>query len=445
MAMKKKLLIIRKYVLENKSNKKEIHLTKTKHLDLFIAIFVLAVLGASVFIVLNVFGVFTKVDSYYAIKSTVEDNVNYDNDLSCALHFKGQANRVNSAKNTATKLYTDTLRAVHKHIDAINRYSESSSIADINFFVNEECTVDAEVYKIMQDAYAISDIENNNYSIFAAPLYDEWFKLSSFAKNSDTKQDPLFNETEKEYLESLTAIINDTNNYSLEFLDNNRIKLSISDTYKKFRADYDITSPIVSLNVLENAYKMEAVKKVFEENGFTDGYLASTNGLGVTLKSLDTLSHSIYNKDVTNGEIGYLSIKGDYAFKKTMMYGLSEDDSYYFYKIKDNEGNVIYRHQSLNLKTGYPNSYYLSAYLFRNDADVKKAVLDNQKLIAVDSLEKEEAFINENQDSDLCLNKIESPNSYHLSKNLKEKIYIFKPEVYTINIINKEEQCDEEI
>ena len=425
--------------MENKSNKKEIHLTKTKHLDLFIALFVLAVLGASVFMILNIFGVFTKVDSYYAIKSTIENNVNYDGDLTCAIHFKGRANRVNTAKNAATKVYTETLGKVHKHIDARNRYSESSSIADINFNVNEVCTVDAEVYQIMQDAYAISDIESNNYSIFAAPIYDEWFKLSSFTKNGDTNQDPLVNENEKKYLETLVGIINDTNNYSLEFLDNNRIKLSISETYKQFRIDYDLTSPIVSLNVLENAYKIEAAKKALEENGFVDGYISSTNGLGVTLTGLETLSHSIFNKDATNGEIGYLSIKGDYAFKKTTMFSVSENDAYYFYKIKDGDGNTHYRSQSINLKTGYPNEYYLSAYLFRNDNDVKKAALDNQKFIVVDSLEKEEAFINENQDIELCLNKTESPNSYLLSKNLQEKIYIFKPEVYTINIINKEE------
>lgn len=438
--MKKRLLIIRKYVLENKSNKKEIHLTKTKHLDLYIALFLLAVLGTSIFIVLNVFGVFTKVDSFYAIKSNVENGVNYDNELTCVLHFKGRANKVNSAKSAAAKIYTAALKEAHMHVDAENRYAESSSIADINFHVNEICTVDAEVYKIMQDAYAISDIGNNNYSIFAAPIYDEWFKLASFAKDHETEQDPLFNETEKTYLDELVSIINDTNNYALEFLDNNRIKLSISDTYKQFRKNYDVTSPIVSLNVLENAYKMEAAKKALEANDLTNGYLASTHGLGITLKGLETLSHHIYDKDVTNGEIGYIAFgEKEHAFKKTMMFDINHGDSYYHYEVKDNDGNIHYRNQALNLKTGYPNEYYLSAYTFDQAADLKKVVLANQKLLTVDSLEKEEAYISANQDIDLCLNKAESSKTYYLSKNLKEKIYIFKPEVYTINIINKEE------
>ena len=438
MAMKKKLLNIRKCVLENKSNKKEIHLTKTKHLDIFILVFVLAVLGTSVFIVLNVFGVFTKVDTYIAIKSTVENGVNYDNELSCALHFKGRENRVNSAKSSATKIYTAALKTVHMHVDAENRYSESASISDINYFVNEVCTVDEEVYQIVKDAYAISDIDNNNYSIFAAPLYDAWFQLASFTKSNDYSLDPLFSETEKAYIEELTAIINNTDNYGLEFLDNNRIKLTISDTYKEFRTKYDIHGPIISLNVLENAYKLEAAKKALEENGFTDGYLASTSGLGVTLKDLEKLSHSIYNKDLSYGEIGYIALGGDYAFKKTTMFEINESNSYYHYQFTDN-GKTYYRNLSLNLKTGYPNDYYLSTQIFEKTNNLKKAALDNQRLLMVDSLEKETAYITANQDIDLCLNKAESPNSYHLSKNLKEKIYIFKPEVYTINIINKEE------
>ena len=430
--------------MENKSNKKEIHLTKSKHLDIFVALFFLAVLGTAIFIVLNVFGVFTKVDSYYAIKASVENGVNYDGDLTCVLHFKGRENKVNSGKSSATKLYTATLKTVHMHVDAENRYSESSSIADINFHVNETCTVDSEVYQIVKDAYAISDIENNNYSLFAAPLYDEWFKLASFSKNNgNTSQDPLLNETEKAYLEELTAIINDTSNYSLEFLDNYQIKLSISENYRQFRSNYDLKEgqPIISLNVLENAYKLEAVKKAFEENGFIDGYLASTNGLGVTLKGLETLSHGLYNISDNSGEIGYLSLNGDYAFKKTAMFDFNpnDNDEYNFYQLKDNENNIHYRSLSLNLKTGYPNEYYLSTAIFEKNTDLKKAVLDNQKLLMVDSLEKEEAFLAANQDIDLCFNKAESPNSYYFSKNLKEKIYIFKPEVYTINIINKEE------
>ena len=425
--------------MENKSNKKEINLTKTKHLDIYIIVFVLAVLATATFFILNVFGVFTKVDTYIAIKSTVENGVNYDNDLSCALHFNGRENRVNSAKNSATKIYTAALKTVHMHVDAEKRHSESASIADINYFVNEVCTVDAEVYQIVKDAYVLSDIDNNNYSIFAAPLYDTWFQLASFTKSNDYSLDPLYSETEKAYIEELTAIINDTNNYSLEFLDNNRIKLTISDTYREFRTKYDIHGPIISLNVLENAYKLEAAKKALEENGFTDGYLASTSGLGVTLKGLEKLSHSIYNKDVSYGEIGYIALGGDYAFKKTTMFEINESNSYYHYKFTDSNGKTYYCNMSLNLKTGYPNDYYLSTQIFEKTNDVKKAALDNQRLLMVDSLEKETAFINANQDIDLCLNKAESPNFYLLSKNLQEKIYIFKPEVYTINIINKEE------
>ena len=439
MAMKKKLLIIRKYVLENKNNKKEIHLSKTKHLDIYIIVFILAVLATATFFILNVFGVFTKVDTYIAIKSTVENGVNYDNDLSCALHFKGRENRVNSAKSSATKIYTAALKSVHMHVDAENRYSESASIADINYFVNEVCTVDDEVYKIVKEAYELSDVENNNYSIFAAPLYDEWFKLVSFSKNNDYSLDPVNSEDEKAYIEQLTAIINNTENYSLEFLDNNRIKLTISDTYKEFRTNYDIHGPIISLNVLENAFKLEAAKKALEENGFTDGYLASTSGLGVTLKGLEKLSHSVYNKDLGYGEIGYVTLEGEYAFKKTTMFEINESNSYYHYKFNDSEGKTYYRNLSLNLKTGYPNDYYLSTQIYEKNNDLKKAALDNQRLLMVDSLEKETDYINANQNIDLCLNKTESPNSYLLSKNLQEKIYIFKPEVYTINIINKEE------
>ena len=443
MAMNKKLLTIRKYALENQNNnnssRREVHLTKNKHLDVFIFLFFGAVLVASIFIILNIFGVFTKVDSYYALKATVEDGISYDNELTCVLHFKGNASSVNSEKNEITKKYTAALKGIHLRADAVNAHKQSASIALINQNIGKATYVDQEVYAMLQEAYAISNIDDNNYSIFASPLYEHWLNLCSFAKLGNLDSDPLINEDERNYLNELTSIINDANNYSIEFLEDNRIKVDISETYQAFIDKYELDTPIISLNVLENVFKIEAAKKVLVENGYTDGYITTRNGLGLTLEGLESLAHSIFNVSKPEGEIGYINYSKPHVFKKTMMYEYLNANEYQYYQITGSDSVTHYRNINLNLKTGYPNEQYLATYMISEELTLKEMCLANQRLMLVDSLEKETDFINNNKNIEVCLNRLETPNSYFLTKNVKELIYLFNSEVYYIDNINREE------
>ena len=107
------------------------------------------------------------------------------------------------------------MKYIYMQTSAYIDYSPyATGIAYINNNLDRDIIVTDTLYNILKDAYQKSLLDNN-YSIFAAPIYHEWDILLYSGTLGEYDNDPLIYEEEKNYLNDLANIVNDTNNYSL--------------------------------------------------------------------------------------------------------------------------------------------------------------------------------------------------------------------------------------
>ena len=369
-----------------KKEARTVNLSKTKHFDIIVIGFVVAVAIAAVLITLNAFGIFTSATGYSQLDLEVYKEVKFGHDLNCYVYFSGNTMKVNSEKKQASSLFSSSYREIYMMTDPYLDYSPYfSSIKTINSSLGEDVKIDARLYDILKDAYEKSDVVNNNYSIFAAPLYDEWNDLLYSGSSGNTDSDPLFNNEELSYLQTLANYVKDTSSYSLEFKDDNIVQLNISNAYKTFREEYEITSPIISLNALESAYQIKYVASRMEKEGYTNAYIADDYGNGMTLNDLGSLNHNLYDiQEGTTHLFGHISRSGEYVFSMNHHFLTNPKVATEFYDIIKDD-NLYHRSSYLKLETGLPYDSYLSTNLFSEKLDLPSLVLENNKLIIKDN------------------------------------------------------------
>ena len=419
--------------MENKE-KKTIKLSKVKHLDLFIVLFVVAVALTSVYVVLNAMGFLSYTNNYVAISPISDKNLpNYAEGMSCSLFFSGTTRDANVAAKRASEVYSDSLKNIYKRLDASNEYLDSPSIAQINDGIGHDVKVDSTIYNIVKDAYQRTSIDNN-YSIFAQPLFDEWNDLISYAQSGHQERDPLNDDEEMNYLTELKNYINDSTNFNLEFKDNNTIKLSISEAYQNFRATNEINSPIISLNSLTGAYLVKEAAKSLEEAGFTDGYVLHNYGSGVTLKDYQSLNHRLY--DVVNDDFhdfGYITIGGQYSFFKSYQINVSRILETEYYAIQK-DGVTHYRSKHLNLKTGLPSEYHLEDVLFAEGYDVIDVTIEGLKVTSVTDNLEETAFINNRLVDKYAYLKNGEDKTVYIAESIKSQLTLYSEEYTSVTL-----------
>ena len=347
--------------------------------------FVAAVAIAAVLITLNAFGIFTDATGYINLDLEVYKEVKFSHDLNGSIYLSGNAMKVNSAKKKASSFFSSTYREIYMMTDSYIDYSPYfSSIKTINSSLGEDVKIDSRLYIILKDAYEKSDVVNSNYSIFAAPLFDEWNDLLYSGSLGNVDTDPLIDNDELSYIQTLVSYIHDTSSYSLEFKEDNVVQLNISNAYKSFREEYEITSPIISLNALETAYQIQYVATRMEEEGYSNFYISDDYGNGMTAKDFGSLNHNLY--DIQDGSVhlfGHINRNGKYVFSAMHHFLTNPSTVNDFYDITKNE-RIYHRSSYLNLETGLPNDSYLSTNLFSNELDLPSLVLENNKLIITD-------------------------------------------------------------
>ena len=421
--------------MENNNNS-SIKLSKHKHLDLFIILFFVTVAIATALITCSVLGVFENGTGYYALElADATGQVKYATGIECDLFFKGNGYEVNSKKKKATYLYNERMKYIYMQTSAYIDYSPyATGIAYINNNLDRDIIVTDTLYNILKDAYQKSLLDNN-YSIFAAPIYHEWDILLYSGTLGEYDNDPLIYEEEKNYLNDLANIVNDTNNYSLLFKDNNTVNLSISETYREFREIHEMDSPIISLNVLENAYQMNYVSQELEKEGYKNGYLIDEYGSGITLSNFSSLNLELFNiTDDESQSYGYLEEKGSYVFSFNHHFLATSKQIGTCYTL-EHEEEYYYRSSYIDLNNGLSSDYYLFTGLISKQASLLDVVLENQSIAVIDDTIEENEYLNNLDDRyQICLLKKNDGKTLKVSESLINDLTIYKND-YTIVII----------
>ena len=291
----------------------------------------------------------------------------YNTGVHGQFYFDGSGNEIKAKVRGATVLMTESLRKAYMRVDEYNTYTECSSIGTVNAALDQDITVDHRVYAILQDAYA-KTLEGKNFSLFAAPLYEEWERLGLMDQANAEAGDPVHVPALKEYLDKAREMVSDLSNFELTFKEDGVVRLHVSDAYKAFREEYEVTAPILSLNILKDAYKTQEVVDAFSSAEYKRGLIYNDMGDYALLE--DDLGATFYLYDYVGGkqvDAATLQYKGTAAVSLISHFKVSAstyNPSYFLH-----EGDkVIFRSTFLNLADGVPNDFFTASAVVKPGA-----------------------------------------------------------------------------
>ncbi len=286
--------------------------------------------------------------------------------------------------------YANAFDKIYELITPYEDINYIHNIKYINEHINEEIKIDSILYDYLKLVY-----ELNPYYILQTPNYNFWKDIIYI---SDTKQrellDPINNIDSKNEID---YFINDSINYiSLDFLNDNIIKLNVDPNYKTICED----NMYISFNSFYDAVIMDYIKKELNNNGHTDGYIASINGyyldLGMTSKTNYIVLRSNEYKE------GYYALQAKKNYSYITIFDFKVSTYYPYYEINDLKRTLF-----LNQNTGYsydikPSVYYdnmgiintldnLYKY-FNNDIKTNYILLDDNKIKTNDESIKSDKY-----------------------------------------------------
>ena len=252
-----------------------------------IAIAVLLVLGVGA-IVYSAVRFFGNTRGYTEIKadSVYSDLfvLNYDIGASGA--------SASSEKRRVSELYSDTLDRYSRLLSSDTEYMGVYNIYYINSHPGEDIKIDAFLYSALKTMEQSG--ERLHYLGTVLELYDSVFSSSedAYAAMNDPKKDV----EAREFCKKSAEYANDEKSVSLKFLEDNTVRLELSDEYAEFTASFGL-SRYIDLGVFENAFIVDGIAEAMVAENMTFGAISSYDGYARNLDERgEEYSFSVYGK-----------------------------------------------------------------------------------------------------------------------------------------------------
>ena len=267
-----------------------------KNLPLRITLFVLAVIVAVASFTYGVKKLTGNEPGYAEVPARADgDAPLYASEIRMTYHFAGGSRDIRILKNEISDAYSAALGRLYKLLDARNEYpGYAGNLAELNRRVNREVTIPRELFDILCEAMELTQ-RGEGYSVFAAPLYEEWARI---AYASDAAEfDPLADPDEAERLQAIAMQCADPENRSLEIVDeaNCIVRLNVSPSYLAFLEEYELSGLVLDLGPMKNAWILRGTASALEQRGFSDGFLSTIGGLSLSLSGSVEGEYVIYS------------------------------------------------------------------------------------------------------------------------------------------------------
>ncbi len=212
------------------------------------------------------------------------------NDVDCSEEFVFLYNLKSAGEEKAVRtLYSDAALKAYRLFNESESFDGITNVRDINQNPNKELSVD----KVLYDAFSLISELDSRY-IYLAPVYARYDDIFYCADDSGLVDfDPRLNdEVKAEYAEVWEYA---QNGCRVELLGDNKIKLSVSDSYLEYAEKEGITD-FVSFFWLKNAFITDYIADIMIENGFTDGSITSYDGYTRNLGVKEDYSLNIFDR-----------------------------------------------------------------------------------------------------------------------------------------------------
>lgn len=285
----------------------------------------------------------------YQLITTGTDNNSYMDDELVLNYYIGKNPNTDNELKAVTNLYSDLVLYSYRLLDSEVLYDDLHNIAYINNHLNEEIVVDPILYDSLKkmSEYDLLSI------LYLGPLY---YETNGIIYNNASLEvfSPLYNDEVNNYYKNIINYIK-TNSISLEILDNNIIKLAISNDYLEYINKNNIKS-IISLGWLKNSVMVDYISNNLLSKGFSYGILSSIDGYTRILDNTEEYTYSIIDYDKRAYTCANIIFNNSYSIVNLRNYPYLIEDKYrilyidkeeiYSYYI-DRDGNYLNNNRSI--------------------------------------------------------------------------------------------------
>ena len=233
-----------------------------------------------------------------------------------------------AANKNLTALYTE---AAEKAFLIFSPDAEDPSVQNlyaVNRHINETLTVDPVLYRAFSQVQAA---ENRN--LYLAPAYVEYKRIFLCENEEEAvRYDPAFNEELRPYLQQLADFASDPAHIDLELLENNQVRLHVSQDYLAFAEEYELDT-LVDFGWMKNAFIADYLAQVLTENGFTSGFLSSFDGFTRNLDSRgNSYSQNFFSRQGTEVSMpARISYTGPRSIVSLRDFPMTDQDRWHYF------------------------------------------------------------------------------------------------------------------
>ena len=214
-------------------------------------------------------------------------------------------------------------------VKAYQLYTPDEEIAGVNnmYYVNhnpnEIITVDPLLYQ------SFEKLQDTPW-LYMGPVHAYYYNLILNTEEALVPEmDPMTSEVAAAYVAQLAEFAADRNHVYLELLENNQVRLSVSQQYMDFAAEEEIEN-FLDFGYLTNAFIIDFLADVLTEKGLTNGYLASVDGFTRNLDTAHKFSFNIFDRvDDTVYPAGVMEYRGPISIVFLKDYALAASDICY--------------------------------------------------------------------------------------------------------------------
>lgn len=263
-----------------------------KHIPLRIILVVVCIAIAGVALAAAINGLMDTHPGWQQVEVD-SDTVNCSQDFVLNYDFSQAGSSATSLYRQVSKIYSQSCEKAYLLFTPDNPAEDFGNVYAVNQAVNTPVSVDPWLYR------AFEVLEENDCRLqYLAPVYALYDDLISSDSDVMAAQlDPAQDSDMAAYAAQIAEFARDEGSIHLELLGDDQVRLTVSRTYLQFAEENGI-SVFLDFHWMTNAFIVDYLAEQLQENGFTDGYLASHDGFTRNLDTRGTAySGNIFNRD----------------------------------------------------------------------------------------------------------------------------------------------------
>ncbi len=230
------------------------------------------------------YGVFHVDPGWYTIEANTTEQ-NCGSEFAFSYNVGASGNNAKEERNAVTDAYTAACVEAYKQFAW---ESEDTSVKGIRYINDNPNTV----VRVDPRLYAALALAKDNPLLYMGPVTAEYSRMFQYDEEYlAAEYDPMQNPEVMAYVKELIGFVSSREHIRLELLENDRVKLIVSQEYADFIEKYYVER-VFDLGWMRNAFVADFLADAMEEKGYTLGYLVSFDGFGCYLGGEYTISLS---------------------------------------------------------------------------------------------------------------------------------------------------------